>query len=165
MAEPFLGEIRLFPTNFAPRGWVQCNGQLLQVLKNQSLFAVIGNTYGGDGRTTFAVPNLQGRTPVHVSAGTPFGQAGGEEAHVLTINEMPQHTHQATGGSDALSATPSGNAWGTSASVTPYEPTANAKMAPNALANAGSSQAHMNMQPYTVLNFCIAVEGLFPPRS
>ncbi|OXM86653.1 phage tail protein [Paenibacillus rigui] len=165
MAEPFLGEIRLFPINFAPKGWIPCNGQLLAIQQNQALFSILGITYGGDGRVTFAVPNLQGRTPVQVSPTTPLGQMAGEESHTLTINEMPQHTHQVVGGSNSTAATPTGNVWGTSTSVTPYEATANTTMSANAVAAAGSSQPHGNMQPYTVLNFCIAVTGVYPPRN
>lgn len=165
MAEPFIGEIRQFPFNYAPKGWAQCNGQLLAINQNQALFSILGTTYGGDGRVTFALPNLQGRVPVHPGQGVQFGEIGGEEAHTLTINEIPQHTHQAVGGSDAATAAPSGKTWGTSSSVQPFAAQANTIMSPKAIAPTGGSQPHNNMQPYTVVNFCIALQGIFPSRN
>ncbi|MFC5702794.1 phage tail protein [Cohnella faecalis] len=167
MAEPFLGEVRLLAFNYPPQGWVQCNGQLLSISQNQALFTLLGNSYGGDGKTTFAVPNLQGSVPVQTNNASVVGAAGGEAAHTLTINEMPAHTHEATGGADATSATPLGNAWGTQSAapaVTSYEPTANTTMNSNALQSMGASQPHSNMQPYLVINYCIAVEGYYPPK-
>ncbi|TCN00819.1 microcystin-dependent protein [Paenibacillus sp. BK033] len=165
MAEPFLGEVRQFPFNFAPKGWAQCNGQLLPIQQNQALFSLLGTTYGGDGRTTFALPNLQGRVPVHPGQTVVLGQTAGEEAHTLTINEMPQHNHQAKGGSDATGSGLAGKTWGTSSSVSPFAPQPNTIMSPNAIAQAGGSQPHNNMQPYLVVNFCIALQGIYPPRD
>ena len=113
MAEPFIGEIRSFAFGVVPDGWAPCNGQLLPIAQNQALYAILGNTYGGDGRTTFALPNLQGRAPVHPGGGVTLGQSAGEETHVLTVNEMPMHNHSAYGSSDASSSDPTNNAWGT----------------------------------------------------
>ncbi|SFE47478.1 Microcystin-dependent protein [Paenibacillus catalpae] len=165
MAEPFLGEVRVFPFGFAPKGWAQCNGQLLSIAQNQALFSLLGTFYGGDGVTTFALPNLQGRVPIHFSNNHPLGQVGGEEVHTLTINEMPQHTHQATGATDATDNDAAGKTWGTSPNVTPYSTVSNAPMSPNAIASAGGSQAHENRQPYTVVNYCIALNGIYPSRN
>jgi microcystin-dependent protein len=163
MAEPFLGEIRSFSFKNVPAGWAQCNGQILQITQNQALFTVIGKQFGGDGVTTFALPNLQGRVPLSPSSSIASGSVGGEEGHILTVNEMPQHAHQATAGSDATTSSPVNATWGTS-TANAYANTANTTMAENALATAGSSQAHSNMQPYTVLNYCIALQGIYPPK-
>ncbi|MFH5181691.1 phage tail protein [Paenibacillus sp. TAB 01] len=165
--EPFLAEIRAFSFNFAPRGWAMCNGQLLPIQQNTALYSLLGTTYGGDGRTTFALPNLQGRVAIHRSSTIHYGTSAGESAHTLTVNEMPMHTHQASGGSDPATASkPTGAAWGTNASgYNLYQSAANVTMSGDSLALAGSSQAHENMQPYTVLNYCIAIQGIFPPRS
>lgn len=164
MAEPFIGEIRMFAMNYAPEGWAQCNGQLLPIQQNQALYAILGTSFGGDGVKNFALPNLQGKVPVQNAAGTRVGQTGGEETHTLTVNEMPQHTHLATAGANATSATPAGNVWGGSATLD-YEVQPNVQMSPNALAASGQSQPHSNMQPYTVVNYCIAIIGTFPPRN
>ncbi|MGO4109345.1 phage tail protein [Paenibacillus sp. YAF4_2] len=165
MAEPFIGEIRQFPFNFAPKGWAQCNGQLLPIQNNQALFSILGVTYGGNGTNNFALPNLQGRVPIHPSGTVTLGQTSGEEAHALTVNEIPQHTHQAIGGSDATASAPGGKTWGTPPSVQPFAIAPNAVMSPQAIAPAGGSQPHSNMQPYTVLNFCIALTGIYPSRN
>lgn len=165
MAEPFVGEIRQFPFNYAPKGWAQCNGQLLPIQSNQALFSILGVTYGGNGINTFALPNLQGRVPVHPSDTITLGQTSGEEAHTLTVNEIPQHTHQAIGGSDATASTPGGKTWGTPPGEQSFAPAANAVMSSNAIASSGGSQPHSNMQPYTVLNFCIALNGIYPSRN
>lgn len=165
MAEPFIGEVRAFPFGFAPQGWAQCNGQLLQIAQNQALFSILGTTYGGNGTTTFALPDLQGRVPIHTSATHNLGQVGGEETHTLTLNEIPQHTHQATGGSDATVNSAAGKTWGTSPNVTPYNTSANAAMSSTAISTAGGSQGHENRQPYTVVNYCIATNGIYPTRN
>lgn len=165
MAEPFLGEVRVFTFGFAPKGWAQCNGQLLSIAQNQALFSILGTTYGGDGRTTFALPNLQGRVPIHFSNEHPLGEVGGEEGHMLTINEMPQHTHQATGGTDATDNDAAGKTWGTSPNVTPYSSVSNAPMSSNSISTTGGSQAHENRQPYTIVNYCIALNGIYPSRN
>jgi len=163
MAEPFIGEIRLFTCNFAPKGWAPCNGQLLSIAQNTALFSLLGVTYGGDGKTNFALPNLQGRTPVNPGNGVGYGEMGGEETHILTTAELPAHTHQAIGGSDGTTGTPLNNAWGTQGEA--YSPTANTAMAPNALGTAGENQGHPNMQPFGVVQYCIALQGIWPPRN
>lgn len=169
MAEPFLAEIRLFSFKFAPRGWAQCNGQLLPIAQNMALFSLIGTTYGGDGKTTFALPNLQGRVPVNPNQGSiTYGAVGGEEAHTLTVNEMPMHTHQTSASNDTaapLATDPTGKVWGVSFNNNIYSPTTNTAMSPNAIGTSGGSKPHNNMQPYTVVNYCIALSGIFPPRN
>lgn len=169
MAEPFIGEIRLFSFGTVPRGWAPCNGQIMQVNTNQALFTVLGNRFGGDGKDTFALPDLRGRTPVDVSPEYPIGTAGGEAEHTLTINEIPEHTHEAYGDSGAANAplkpSPSGNVWGTTAASRPiYASSSNVKMNPEAIGSAGGGQAHNNMQPYTAVSFCIALQGIYPPK-
>lgn len=167
MAEPFLGEIRLFPFNFAPNGWLLCNGQLLPINQNSALFSLLGTNYGGNGTTTFGLPNLQGSVAVHPTQGENPGQAQGEETHVLTINEVPQHTHQLVAASGAAS-TPvaAGNAWAATGTKNAYAPSPSSTVAlsPNALAVTGGGQGHSNMQPYTVGSYCIATRGIFPSR-
>lgn len=170
MAEPFLAEIRSFSFNFAPRGWAFCNGQLLSIQQNQALYSLLGVTYGGDGRTTFALPNLQGRVAIHRSSTIPYGASSGESTHTLTVNEMPMHTHQAFGSMDlAVSFRPTDNTWGSNNNNTNiYETTPGsdpAVMSPNSIGISGGSQPHNNMQPYTALNYCIALAGIFPSRS
>ncbi|WP_288579621.1 MULTISPECIES: phage tail protein [Lysinibacillus] len=164
MAEPFLAEIRLFSFGRVPKGWAQCNGQMLNVSQNQALFALIGNVYGGDGKSTFALPDLRGRVPIQMDYGLNVGQAGGAESHSLTISEIPPHTHQVVGGTNATAATPVGNVWGLS-NVKAYSPTPNSQMSQSSLEVSGKSQAHSNMQPYLVLNYCIATTGYWPPRQ
>ncbi|MEC1179520.1 tail fiber protein [Metasolibacillus meyeri] len=166
MAEPFLGEIRLFAFNRIPKGWLPCNGQLLSVNSNQALYSLIGATYGGDGRTTFALPNLQGRVPVHQGAGINYGTAGGEATHTLTVNEMPQHTHTAYADTaNATQASPQNNTWGTVSDESIYAQSGNVTMNVAALSSAGQSAAHNNMQPYLALSFCIATSGIYPSRN
>ncbi|PUA38192.1 phage tail protein [Paenibacillus elgii] len=165
MSEPYLGQIKLFAFGFAPRGWAQCNGQILPINQNQALFSLLGTYYGGNGVTTFALPDLRGRVPIHVSRDFVLGQAGGEEAHTLTLNEIPAHTHQAWGSSDiASSKSPANNVWAKTA-VSSYHTQADIKLNAGAVANAGQNQPHTNMQPYTVLNFCIALQGIYPSRE
>lgn len=164
MSEPFIGEVRMFGIDYAPQGWAQCNGQLLSIQTNQALYSLLGTSFGGDGVRNFALPNLQGRVPMQNAAGTTVGQIGGEEAHTLTAHEMPQHTHKAIAGSDATSTTPVGNVWGGGSALN-YETQSNVQMSVNALSTSGQSQAHSNMQPYTVINFCIATTGIYPSRN
>ena len=165
MAEPFLSEIRVMSFNFAPKGWAMCNGQLLPINQNQPLFALLGTTYGGNGQTTFALPNLQGKTPVHVGGGLSLGQAAGEQSHTLSIPEMPQHTHSANATNVAPTAgNPANNRMiSQSSGAVLYGAASNpVAMAANAIGNAGGSQPHQNMQPYLALTFCIALQGIFP---
>ena len=162
MAEPFLSEIRIMSFGYAPRGWAQCNGQLLPINQNQALFSLLGTTFGGNGQTNFALPDLRGNVPIHVGAGFTLGQKGGQQAHTLTISEMLTHTHIV----NANSATGQNNPPGAllcKAAANMYGPaTQLATMNANTMSNTGGSQAHLNMQPFLVLNFCIALQGIFP---
>jgi microcystin-dependent protein len=163
MAEPFLSEIRIMSFVFAPKGWALCNGQLMPINQNQALFALLGTTFGGDGRVTFALPDLRGRAPIHVGSGHTLGERGGEEAHTLSVAELPTHTHV------AMASTTDGNTPLPTNSVlasTPsqiYGPPANlTSLTPGSVTTAGGNQAQPNMQPYVTLNFCIALIGIFP---
>jgi microcystin-dependent protein len=166
MAEPFLSEIRIMSFVFAPKGWALCNGQLLPINQNQALFSLLGTTFGGDGRVNFALPDLRGRVPIHVGSGHTLGERGGEQAHTLSIAEIPTHTHVLEGtNTDGTQQVPSGNLLARSATQL-YAPPANlAAMNAGSVANVGGSQAHLNMQPFLVLNFCIALQGIFPSAT
>ena len=174
MADPFVAEIRIFPFNFAPRGWASCNGQLLPLSQNTALFSLLGTTYGGDGRSTFALPNLQGSAPMHPGQGPglslhDLGETGGSQTVSLLESEMPSHSHtlnaSSTTGTKSL---PSANSLARTSGATPYLPPAGAPlvaMSATSLAVAGGSQPHNNMMPYLTLNFNIALQGVFPPRT
>jgi len=165
MAEPFLSEIRIVSFNFPPKGWAFCNGQLLPINQNQALFSLLGTTYGGDGRTTFALPNLQGRMPVHFGQGLVLGETGGEASVTLTTAQLPAHTHLAQGVSTKAAApSPAGNAWATSTS-NPYSNASNTTMESSNVTSQGGGQAHNNMPPYLALNFVIALQGIFPSQN
>ena len=172
MSEPFLAEIRIVGFNFAPRGWAFCDGQILPINQNQSLYSLLGTTYGGDGRTSFALPDLRGRVPAHIGdsgAGDfiSLGQKGGEETHTLSANEMPQHSHLLNASSSDGNTTNVGNTLLAREAGGIYQANANNPVQIHAgvVANAGGGQAHDNMQPYLALNFCIALQGLFPSRN
>jgi len=167
MAEPFLSEIRIMSFVFPPKGWALCNGQLLPINQNQPLFSLLGTTFGGDGRVNFALPNLQGRAPIHVGSGHTLGERGGEQAHTLSIAELPTHTHVMNATTSAPSNGPS-NALvlAKSSPANLYGAPANlVAMDPRTVANVGGSQAHLNMQPFLTLSFCIALQGIFPSAT
>lgn len=168
MSEPFLGEIKIMSFNFPPRGWALCNGQLLPINQNQALFALFGTTYGGNGQTNFALPDFRSRVPVHQGAGFTMGQRAGQEAHTLTISEIPAHNHFAVAVSNVQnSIAPTNNSF--FAATTPSEFYSGAApdttMLPAMLGNQGGNQPHNNMQPYLTLNFCVALQGIFPSQN
>jgi microcystin-dependent protein len=166
MPQPFLSEIKLVSFNFAPQGWAFCNGQLLPINQNQALFALLGTTYGGNGQTTFALPDLRGRAPIHMGPSFNLGQAGGEEAHTITMGEMAAHTHQTRGSADNPTvAPPTNNFWASNTGFTPYGNAGNTAMSPTCIGNAGGSQPHENRSPFLVLNFIIALQGIFPSQN
>ena len=164
MAEPFLSEIRIMSFVFAPKGWALCNGQLLPINQNQALFSLLGTTFGGDGRVNFALPNLQGRTPIHAGSGHTLGEQGGEQAHTLSIAELPTHTHVLNGTTNTSANTPANTTvLAKSAPQAAYgAPAGLAAMDVRSIGSTGGSQAHLNMQPFLVLSFCIALQGIFP---
>lgn len=165
MSEPFIGEIKVISFNFPPDGWAFCNGQLLPISQHQALFSILGTSYGGDGQSTFALPNFQGRMPIHQGQGFTVGQQGGEVAHTLTVNEMPAHNHPAMGAATANGPSPNGTVWAPADGALEYYASPNTTMSPAAIANSGGSQPHQNEAPYLVLNFVIALVGVFPSRD
>ena len=172
MSEPFLAEIRIVSFGFAPRGYAQCNGQLLPINQNQAIFSLLGTTYGGNGQTNFALPDLRGRVPVEAGQNVLLGQSSGKENHTLLTSELPGHTHAMMGSSNqATTMSPRGNVLSEKArrgkniyGPTPSGPQTQA-LDPQAVGVAGGSQPHTNMQPSLVLNFVIALQGIFPPRN
>jgi microcystin-dependent protein len=172
MSTPFVGELRIFGGNFAPQGWAFCNGQLLAIAQNAVLFNLLGTTYGGDGQTTFALPDLRGRVPVHQgtspSSGATIvqGQMGGAEQVTLTLGQLPAHGHalQATA-ADGASADPTNNVWAESDARTFSTAAPNGVMDPSALSPTGGGQAHSNLMPYVAVNFIISLSGLFPSQN
>jgi microcystin-dependent protein len=168
VAEPFLGEIRCFSFAFPPKGWALCDGQLLPINQNAALFSLLGTQYGGNGTTTFALPNLEGRSPVHAggSEGYAVGQQIGVETVGLSLAQVPAHSHPAYASSSAASASsPSGNLWAANGHTAWSEVAPDAQLGPGAIAVAGSSQAHDNRSPFLVLNYCVALQGIFPSRT
>ena len=166
MSEPFLAEIRIVGFNFAPRGWAFCDGQILPINQNQSLYSLLGTVYGGDGRTSFALPDLRGRTPIHPGNGWTQGRKSGEETNTLSAAEMPAHDHQARASSaDGDQIIPNTNVYAGSVNQIYHEP--NNLVATNsaAIASVGGGQGHDTMQPFLAVNFCIALQGLFPSRT
>jgi microcystin-dependent protein len=163
MAEPFLSEIRLMSFVFAPKGWALCNGQLLPINQNQALFSLLGTTFGGDGRVNFALPDYRGRVPIHVGSGHTLGERGGEQAHTLSIAELPTHAHvlQATS-TPATTEAPANNQLATPRAPLFKAPQQLLAMDPTSVSSVGGSQAHSNMQPYLTISFCIALQGIFP---
>jgi microcystin-dependent protein len=162
-----MGELKLMSFNFAPKGWAQCNGQLLPINQNQALFSLLGTTYGGDGRVNFALPDLRGRTPIHVGNGFTQGERAGEEAHTLVQAEMPAHTHQLkASGANAETPVPVVSLLG-KANNTYTTPVAqsNTTLRPDSVSNVGGSQPHENRNPLLTLNWCIALQGTFPSRN
>ncbi len=177
MSDPFVAEIRIFPFNFAPKGWAFCDGQILPLSQNTALFSLLGTTYGGDGKSNFALPNIQGGGAMHAGQGPglslrDLGETGGEQTVTLLTSEIPQHQHQfggsvATGGG---ATTPTGNIWaeapaGRGGFVNIYGTPANVALNPNCLLPTGGGLPHNNLQPYLTLNFCIALQGVYPPRT
>jgi microcystin-dependent protein len=165
MGTPYLGEIKMVSFNFPPRGWALCNGAILAIQSNQALFALFGTTYGGDGIRTFALPNLQGRSPVYVGQGIVQGELGGEVNHTLAISELSAHTHVPVGGSPANLAVATGSLPGKGTSANFYAGSPNTAMNPATVLPVGGSQPHNNMQPYTVITFIVALQGAFPSRN
>jgi len=167
MADPYIGEIRILAFGYPPRGWAFCLGQLLPINQYQALFSLLGTMYGGNGTTNFALPNLQGRAPMHLAADYPQGAVGGETVHTLTASEMPAHSHgvvaRPAASPGSLTADPIGAMWAQTSKAA-FGPSPTVTMASPALASAGNSQPHDNMPPYLVLNFAIALVGIFPSR-
>jgi microcystin-dependent protein len=171
MAEPFLSEIRIMSFGFPPKGWATCDGQLLPINQNQGLFSLLGTTYGGDGRVNFGLPNLQGRAPIHMGSGHTLGERGGEQGHTLSISEIQTHVHSTT-----VSTTQAVAGAGSTPNSTKIVSQARGSflfsgaqalvaLAPGSIATIGGSQAHLNMQPFLVLNFSIALQGIFPSQT
>jgi microcystin-dependent protein len=166
VAEPFLSEIRLMSFSFPPRGWALCDGQLLPINQNQGLFSLLGTTFGGDGRVNFALPDLRGRVPIHVGGSHTLGERGGEQAHTLSISELPSHVHVANASTSTTNRTANpnnavlgvlNNGWASPSALT--------TLRSGTLTNTGGSQAHLNLQPFLTLSFCIALQGIFPSAT
>jgi microcystin-dependent protein len=167
MAEPFLSEIRMFSFGFAPKGWALCNGQLMPINQNQALFALLGTTFGGDGRTNFALPDLRGQLPIHFGNGHVLGESAGEENHTLSYQETPVHAHPVIASSSAPdSPDPTGAFWASNTGRKPYSASPDSPMSPAATPGpGGGNQPHNNMPPFLVISFCIALQGIFPSRG
>ncbi|HEX8640486.1 MAG TPA: tail fiber protein [Allosphingosinicella sp.] len=163
MADPFLGELRIFSFNFPPKGWAFCNGQLLPINQNQALFSLLGTTYGGNGQVNFALPNLRGQVPIHVGSGFTQGQAGGSESVTISQQQMPEHIHLLQANQNNADAPVPSLFAATNNAYTP--PSNLTTLRPDTVTNVGGSQPHQNMQPYLALNFCIALQGIFPSRN
>jgi microcystin-dependent protein len=172
MADPFVAEIRIFPFNFAPRGWAWCDGQLLPLSQNTALFSLLGTTYGGNGKSNFALPDLQGRAPMHPGQGPglslhDLGETGGSETVTLLESEIPAHSHSLVASqADGVERIPNGQLLATGIGISAFQtPGPMTQLNPNALAPAGGDQPHNNLQPFLTFYFCIALQGVFPPRT
>jgi len=166
MATPFLSEIKIVSFNFPPKGWALCNGQLLPINQNQALFSLLGTTYGGDGQTNFALPNLRGRLPIHVGNGHTLGETAGQTSHTVTIQELPAHNHLLNATSTAAGTNIPDNTTVLGVVNNTYTAAANLTgLVPSEIGNAGGSQPHNNMMPYLTLNFIIALQGIFPSQN
>lgn len=169
MAEPFLSEIRLFAFNYAPKGWAQCNGQLLPISQNQALFSLLGTTYGGNGTSTFALPDQRGRAALHMGRGHVLGERAGEISHTVSLAELPTHTHALSGTSDpGTEKLPANNLLAKNTPANPWAAAAAGSlqaMHAGSIESVGGSQPHENRQPYLAVNFCIALQGIFPSRN
>lgn len=180
MAEPFICEIRIFSFNFAPKGWAQCNGQLLPINQNQALFSLLGTTYGGNGQTTFGLPDLRGRTPIHFGSGHTLGEKAGTASVTLSISQLPAHTHLQNARTEVVpveqaNQDPSGKflaaaqlalQGGFTSPVSLYtQPAALTALNPASISTVGGSQAHTNMMPFSTINFCISLQGIFPSQN
>ncbi|MCO6457619.1 MAG: phage tail protein [Pirellulaceae bacterium] len=170
MSDPYVGEIRLFAGNYAPRGWAFCDGQLLAIASNDALFSLLGTTYGGDGRTTFALPDLRGRVPLHQGAGPgrsprTLGAKGGQESVALNAAQMPAHSHPLLGTADADNTSPQDRTLAEAGEDIYARGDANTPLSPQAILNTGGSQPHANMQPFLGIYYIIALEGVYPSRS
>ena len=173
MSEPFLGALMCVSFNVIPRGWTACNGALLPINQNQALFSLLGTTYGGDGRVNFALPDLRSRVPFHFGNGHTLGERGGEEAHTITSSETPLHQHTLPAGNNAVTGgtanatqlSPIGNFWANSGKTSYTTAAANGVMSAGTVQSVGGSQAHENRSPGLVLNFCIALQGIFPSQN
>ncbi|HSW13535.1 MAG TPA: tail fiber protein [Solimonas sp.] len=169
MAEPFISEIRLFSFSFPPKSWALCNGQLLPINQNQALFSLLGTTYGGDGRVNFALPDLRGRVPMHVGGNHTLGERAGAQAHTLSVDEMPAHVHNMMVSAEAASTANPANALPAITQVPVYRPGSGsiqlAGQEQTTVGSTGGQQAHLNLQPFLGLSFCIALQGIFPSRN
>jgi microcystin-dependent protein len=170
MSDPYIGELRLFPYNFAPRGWAFCQGQLLSIAQNTALFSLLGTTYGGNGQTTFGLPDLRGRVPISSGQGpglSPYalGQTGGVESVTLTTPQLPAHNHSVNASSSATSKNPSGAEPAFTGGGSSYGTANDLTMSPSMIGNTGGSQPHPNIQPYLTLNWCISLVGIYPSRN
>ncbi len=174
MADQFVAEIRIFPFNFAPTGWAFCDGQILPLSQNTALFSLLGTTYGGDGKSNFALPNFQGISPMHPGQGPglslhDLGETGGSETVTLLQTEIPAHSHPAMGAASSGEPSPIGNSWGEAlkghGTLYAAGNSTTVAMSPNALAPAGGNQPHNNLQPYLTMNFCISLQGIYPSRG
>jgi microcystin-dependent protein len=167
MAQPYVGEIRMFAGNFPPAGWMFCEGQLLPISEFETLFQLIGTTYGGDGQSTFALPDLRGRVPIHQGNGFTLAETGGVETVTLTVSQIPAHTHPMLASNDpASTANPQGNVLATPASATPYMVNnTNVVLSPQSVTSVGGSQPHTNFQPYLCVDFIISLFGIFPSQT